>query len=212
VGDGTINANVNNSGIVYAVDANQGIATFHINGNYTQDSSGQLLFALASPASYDKVVISGNAALGGTLSVETFGFTPQLGQSFDILDWGSVSGSFLTLNLPPLDPSLMWSPLDSNGVIRVLAATVGLPGDFNQDGKVDAADYVKWRKNETANSPLPNDNGLTTQVARFNLWRSNFGNMSGSGSVASSPAAPEPHALILGTMGLVILCGIRRRS
>jgi hypothetical protein len=100
----------------------------------------------------------------------------------------------------------MWSPLDSNGVIRVLAATVGLPGDFNQDGKVDAADYVKWRKNETANSPLPNDNGLTTQAARFNLWRSNFGNMSGSGSggaMESSSQVPEPSSAVLLACGVI---------
>ena len=35
-------------------------------------------------------------------------------------------------------------------------------GDYNDDDKVDAADYVVWRKNETANDPLPNDNGAAT--------------------------------------------------
>jgi hypothetical protein len=81
----------------------------------------------------------------------------------------------------------------------------GLPGDFNQNGKVDAADYVIWRKN-TGNAALPNDNGLTTQAARFDLWRGNFGNMTmpGGGS-AGVGAVPEPGTfvyLVAGALGL----------
>jgi hypothetical protein len=75
---------------------------------------------------------------------------------------------------------------------------VGEPGDFNNDGKVGAADYVIWRKN-TGNSPLPNDNGLATQAERFNLWRSNFGNMTmpGSGGGAGGGSAiPEPGTFV----------------
>ncbi|MCI0335765.1 MAG: PEP-CTERM sorting domain-containing protein [Planctomycetes bacterium] len=87
----------------------------------------------------------------------------------------------------------------------------GLPGDFNEDGKVDAADYVRWRKNETANNPLPNDNGLATQADRFNLWRANFGNMSGSGSGAGAAAMPEPATYLLASIGLLGVAGIRRR-
>ena len=64
-----------------------------------------------------------------------------------------------------------------------VADPVGEPGDFNDDGKVDAADYVVWRKN-TGNSALPNDNGLATQPERFNLWRGNFGNMAMPGGGA----------------------------
>jgi hypothetical protein len=58
-------------------------------------------------------------------------------------------------------------------------------GDFNNDNKVDAGDYVIWRKNEAANASLPNDNGLTTQAERYALWRANFGS-SGNASAAGS--------------------------
>jgi hypothetical protein len=80
------------------------------------------------------------------------------------------------------------------GVVEYLPFSLGLDGDFNQDGKVDAADYVVWRKNGA--NPLPNDGGLTTATARFNLWRANFGNMQmpGGGSFVSSQV-PEPSAL-----------------
>ena len=60
-----------------------------------------------------------------------------------------------------------------------------LTGDFNEDEKVNAADYVIWRKNETANSPLPNDGGAADQAARFDVWRSNFGDMGGGGGTPS---------------------------
>jgi hypothetical protein len=70
----------------------------------------------------------------------------------------------------------------------------GTLGDFNEDDKVDAADYVVWRKN-TANAALPNDDGLTTQAARFDLWRANFGEMTMPGGGVG--AVPEPTSALL---------------
>jgi hypothetical protein len=87
----------------------------------------------------------------------------------------------------------------------------GLPGDYNGDMVVDAADYIIWRKNETANNPLPNDNGLTTQADRYDLWRDNFGNTPGSGSSLGGEAVPEPGALGLWLCAGVLLAA-RRRS
>lgn len=71
------------------------------------------------------------------------------------------------------------------------AVTPGLAGDFNNDSKVDAGDYATWRKN-SSNGTLPNDNGLTTQADRFNLWRANFGKPAGAGAGLTSAAVPEP--------------------
>ncbi|HEY3393052.1 MAG TPA: PEP-CTERM sorting domain-containing protein, partial [Lacipirellulaceae bacterium] len=68
-----------------------------------------------------------------------------------------------------------------------------LPGDFNEDGKVDAADYVVWRKT----------NGSQES---YNLWRTNFGRTSGSGtSLGAAAAAPEPSSALLGAFGMVLL-------
>jgi hypothetical protein len=64
----------------------------------------------------------------------------------------------------------------------VFAPTPVTPGDFNDDGIVDAADYVDWRKR-------------SGPPAEYNLWRANFGEGSG-GDVAAS-AIPEPIALLL---------------
>jgi hypothetical protein len=85
----------------------------------------------------------------------------------------------------------------------------GLLGDFNDDGKVDAADYAPWAKN-TANAALPNDNGVDTQAERYALWSANFGNpQSGSGG---GGAVPEPGSLILAAVGVALLAGKSRQK
>ena len=48
-----------------------------------------------------------------------------------------------------------------------------IPGDYNFDGAVDAADYVAWRKGVAAGD--------------YPTWRANFGEPGGSGSAANLP-------------------------
>ncbi len=89
-------------------------------------------------------------------------------------------------------------------------ATVGVPGDYNGNGTVDAADYVLWRNG----GPLQNevDAPGTVNAADYAAWRARFGN-SGSGSgLGGGASVPEPASCSLVTMALV--CGaaaIRRR-
>jgi hypothetical protein len=55
-----------------------------------------------------------------------------------------------------------------------------LPGDYNGNGTVDAADYVLWRNG----GPLQNegaDPGIVTPED-YNVWRANFGRTFGSGA------------------------------
>ncbi|MEX2307915.1 MAG: hypothetical protein WD738_10005 [Pirellulales bacterium] len=76
-------------------------------------------------------------------------------------------------------------------------ASEGLPGDYNDDGKVDAADYVVWRKNHGTSNTLPNDpHGGTIGTDQYNTWRANFGSMAGGASL-SQAAVPEPASLTL---------------
>jgi hypothetical protein len=91
-----------------------------------------------------------------------------------------------------------------------LTAAAGLPGDFNSDGKVDAGDYVTWRKN-TANASLPNDGGAATQAARYTLWRSSFGNPGSGSSLNGNPTVPEPATLVLVSIIGCASLGCRRR-
>jgi len=83
----------------------------------------------------------------------------------------------------------------------LMVTGAGLTGDYNNDGKVDAGDYVVWRKNPGAFGGDPGG---------YNAWRANFGAMAGSGSgnlLAS--AVPEPNACLVLAIGL--LAGVARR-
>jgi autotransporter-associated beta strand protein len=101
------------------------------------------------------------------------------------------------------------------GIITVVAP--GLPGDFNSDGKVDAGDYVTWRKNNGTNNALANDGGLGTPIgpSHFNLWRANFGNPPGAGSGLDGAAGvPEPSgvSLTIVALGMALVCCGRKRQ
>jgi hypothetical protein len=72
---------------------------------------------------------------------------------------------------------------------------VGLDGDFNNDGFVDGADYVMWKKDNS--------------VGSYSTWVQNFGaSSSGSGGVG---AAPEPGTLVLAALAVAGVLGVRRR-
>jgi Lamin Tail Domain len=68
--------------------------------------------------------------------------------------------------------------------------TPTLPGDYNDDGVVDAADYVVWRASDGS-------------ATGYNTWRTNFGRTSASASAAisSSGAVPEPATYLLFIVG-----------
>jgi hypothetical protein len=92
----------------------------------------------------------------------------------------------------------------------VIVSLVNLPGDYNLDNVVNAADYVVWRKNLGGATSLPNDDTAGVGQDDFTRWRANFGKMLGSGSGAGS-AIPEPDAAGLLVMSLVALLQSRRR-
>jgi T5SS/PEP-CTERM-associated repeat protein len=100
----------------------------------------------------------------------------------------------------------------TNGTQGVFVSSLvaHLPGDFNDDAVVDAADYVVWRK------------GLGTVFTpdHYLTWRGNFGRtlFTGSGtasdsapddSLAAKHAVPEPAGILLVTIGLGVLIGKR---
>jgi hypothetical protein len=73
--------------------------------------------------------------------------------------------------------------------LSVNSVNFSLPGDYNRDGTVDAADYVVWR-----NSP----NNFGGDPAGYNTWRTNFGRTAGDNAslaAAANTAAPEPSSL-----------------
>jgi hypothetical protein len=79
----------------------------------------------------------------------------------------------------------------------------GITGDYNDDGKVDAADYVVWRKNEGTMNLLPNDPiGSTIGQGQYDNWRANFGAMAMPGGAS---AVPEPTTIGLLFLALLVV-------
>lgn len=100
-----------------------------------------------------------------------------------------------------------------------------VPGDYNGNGVVDAADYVAWRDTMGAggdtllNDPTPG----TVDETDFDFWRENFGSTlavgdggaswfddvslvqltPSAGSGAGASAVPEPHTSVLLVLGLL---------
>ena len=94
-GTGTISGNLVNNG---TVSPGYSPGTIAVTGNFTQNSTGLLIIQLASGASFDQLVVSGSAALAGTLQIDALnGFNPT-GQTFTVLTaTGGVTGTFGTV-------------------------------------------------------------------------------------------------------------------
>lgn len=169
---------------------------------------------------YDQVRVSEQLSLHGTLDVSLInGFSPELDDSFVILDWGTLVGAFADMQLPALAGSLAWntSQLYSTGTLTVVA--VDLPGDYNDDGVVDAADYVVWRKFEDTSRALPNDpNGVPIDGDQYDTWRNNFRESGAPGSGGfdrHDRAVPEQASFVLLFTALIskfATRGCRRRG
>jgi T5SS/PEP-CTERM-associated repeat protein len=191
----------------------ESIGSTIIEGSYTQESAGTLQIELGGAAAdeFDVVTVNGAATLGGTLDVRLVDlgagiFSPAAGDTFEILTaTGGIVNRFDEELLPALD-DLAW--LVNYGP-NAVSLTVMLPGDFNGDFVVDAADYVAWRK----------AGGLQDG---YDAWRTNFGRTAADGgsaaSVAARSAVPEPSTIIL-IMASCLAAGgmsrnlrVRRRS
>ena len=215
-GVGTISGNVENGGLVAPGNS---AGTLDINGNYTQTAVGDLAIEIAAPTEFDRLEITGTATLGGELQVSLLdGFTPSAGQSYGFFfASGGFGETFARLNLPDLPAGLGWQ-LNPGGTTIFLNVVTVLSGDYNQNGVVDAADYVVWRNTRgQAGAGLAADGNDNGQIENgdYIVWRSNFGRTAGSAAVLHSAeplsaAVPEPTAAMLLGLSIAALFLIHR--
>jgi uncharacterized protein YjbI with pentapeptide repeats len=142
---------------------------------------------------------------GGTLDLQFAAgvdAASQIGGTFHVFDWTGVSpmGAFNVTS------PFVWdlSNLYTTGEITFLAAA-GLPGDFNGDGTVDAADYVVWHKGL----------GTTYTQAAYDVWRTYFGQPAGICAAIgmSSAAVPESATARMAIIvGIFAVCTRRRAA
>jgi hypothetical protein len=128
----------------------------------------------------------------GNLAVELDGYSPVGGESYTLLSADSIMGtSFRATSLPTLPTGLTWD-LDvgtTSVMLSITGSLPGVPGDFNGNGTVDAADYVLWRNG----GPLQNDPTPGVDAADYDFWRARFGNTAAGGNGSAAVASvPEP--------------------
>jgi hypothetical protein len=120
----------------------------------------------------------------------------------DVIDWKfSPDGGALVYR----------ADQDEDGLYQLYSVDLNesLPGDFNRNGVVDAADYTRWRDGL----------GSTYTASDYTTWKTNFGRRNGAGASAPGSAessvapVPEPACLLpiaAALAGWVCLPGTRR--
>lgn len=203
----TVTGNLNRSGGTLTPGDTLVAGLTSVSGSYTQQSGATLAIELGgtSTSQFDRLTIGGSVSLAGTLTVSLINsFVPAWGNSIQILTAVSGrTGTFATVNLPGLSSSnLEWlTTYGPTSGSTFVTFSVGLKGDFNGNGRVDAADYAVWR----------NTGG---SAAQYNSWRSMFGiTVSGSGSSLpdTSGAIPEPTGFTLAAAASIAAVMRKRR-
>ena len=158
---GTFNGNLVNQGGKLAPGQSAGNTT--ILGNYTQQAGAGVeaeIGGTSAGGTYDLLSITGSALLGGQLQLKMLnGFNPSASNTFTLLNAaGGIFGVFSNVTtgqrLTTVDGIGSFvvnygpgSGFNQNQIVLSAFESLipMLPGDYNQNGVVDSADYVVWR-------------------------------------------------------------------
>lgn len=172
-------------------------------GNVTVNSTATSLQIESSLAAVNVIANSATLSLagGGTADFADQGYA-DLGAGIK-----EVVGSLL-LNGMAQTAHFTYGSMASNALIKsdeFFAGTgvvsVGLAGDYNNNGEVDAADYVLWRKDPAGFGGM----------GGYDLWQQNFGAVAVAGAGLSGiQSVPEPSTLMLMIAGVSLACAGRR--
>lgn len=199
---GLLDPEVVNSGLIDPFNGSLA-GTLAINGDLTQRESGELRIDLfgaggAAGVDFDKLTISGNATLAGTLAINLVGaFLPTPGQLFPVLSAGSLNLEGLQLTGPA---SNLFSLSVMGGTDLVLIAGPVGSADFDGNGIVNGDDLAIWKERYGATTGGLGDANGDGYVDGddFLNWQRHFGSPATTGAVAT---IPEPSTL---AMGLVV--------
>lgn len=156
------------------------------------------LFVSPGAEPYNVDMLNGRDVLNGyRLSVDS----PYLSNGVLIADNGGRDfwGNALVAGTPSIGASQI-NPI------------VGLMGDFNNDGTVDAADYSVWRDNFGASDLALNGNGYSdgsVDSLDYDIWAANYGITLSSlakplALAVESTSVPEPTGLLLGLISFLM--------
>jgi T5SS/PEP-CTERM-associated repeat protein len=184
-------------------------------GSAAYGDAAALVLELGGPTpgtQHDQLIHSGVASLAGTLEIDLLGdFTPAAEHSFVLMTYGSHTGEFDSLSLPPLPTGLTWS-LDYDVTQLTLSVVPSLlPGDIDLDGDVDGLDAARFTPHlgvlgGAVWTTGDFDGDGTTTLEDLVLLQANLG------VTTPSPATvPEPRCFwLVGGAGLALLRFFRK--
>ena len=228
-GAAAVIANGAGSGISGRIDLDGGNRAFHVadgaaavdlavnvpitNGGLTKRGDGTLALNGANTYTGDTTIEAGKLSIASPLLANSadvflssgavldlkFSGSPDVIDSLFIDGISQVAGTWGGLGSGAAFTST-W--LSGSGMLQVTTfVPPPLVGDFNEDGSVDASDYIVWRKTDGSQ-------------AGYDAWRADFGKTAvgaAASSIQAGAAVPEPStvvSLILSVAGL--LAGRRR--
>jgi hypothetical protein len=165
---------------------------FHVGGAFFNGSNAQSAYGGAVPLNpgtmanpdYSHWASGTNSVVYGGSTAQETAMDPELTQAtyknFTALDAAAMKDIGWTVVAPAAPPPPR-----------------GIFGDYNNNGIVDAADFVVWRKTDG------------TQTG-YNTWRTNFGKTAGSGAGGAAGAVPEPASAVLMVIGVAVTFLARR--
>ncbi len=162
---------------------------------------------------FDSVQASGDAAALTTdlaAAAGSLSLAGGAGQAFTAMLDTSTAGSFSAIYTLMFSDEDLPGALDKSLTLTLMGEVlaIALPGDYNGDGAVDAADYVVWRATYGQSVPAyggaDGDGDEIIGDGDYTVWVQNFG-ASGAGSGPGLAAVPEPATLSLLAMGLLMI-------
>jgi filamentous hemagglutinin family protein len=155
-----------------------GIGLLRITGNLTQGATGVInldINGLVPSTQHDKLQVSGAFTKGGTLNITNVGgYTPGANDSFNVMSFGSTSGTFATSGLAGYstlsNANLLW--LSLNGAATPSTVNAWL---FNSSGDWSvASNWTNWA------IPTASDSVVIDQPSGVNVTVSTGAQVAGS--------------------------------
>jgi hypothetical protein len=211
--------------------ASPGVGTIDIHGNVTDNKTRFQIQGLDPALTYDFSFFGSHSHEGDPTTVYSVysdsAYTNLVStvnlNVRDPADEGTYNRDTIATisNLAPPTSTILYVQFVGNtgnlgylNEMRIQATGVAprITGDYDNNGVVDAADYVLWRNSVGTTTVLPNDPvGGMIGTAQYNNWRSNFGKLPGGGSGLGASAVPEPASLVMTLIGAIGLFFLKRQ-
>ncbi len=111
--------------------------TLTISGNLTLRAGALMTINITSSADFDKIIVTGNSALNGTLVLNfSNGYAPKQGDSFTFLTSPNSSGAFATVEIAGLAPGFQYAVTSNGGATQLVANNNGVATTQQQARRV----------------------------------------------------------------------------